>query len=244
MIEDFFPNPVVLHRLHAGPLSAHIDAIVQELSDHGFAVATARYAMRLLAALSTWLQERGLAAAQLNETIVDAFLQHRYRSRRKSLEDHPTLVRLLAHLREAAVIPPLVRGVESDEHADIKQTFQAHLIGQRNLAPSTVRSYLDTVERFLGWRFGTQSLELGALCAQDVNSFMLEQARRYSAGHTQLIASGLRGFLRFLLQTGVIAADLAQYVPAPIRRQLSGLPKFMPAEDVERLLQSIVQESP
>jgi site-specific recombinase XerD len=77
------------------------------------------------------------------------------------------------------------------------------LIGQRNLASPTVRSYLDTVGRFLGWRFGTQSLELGTLCAQDVNSFMLEQARRYSAGHAQLIASGLRGFLRFLLQSGI-----------------------------------------
>jgi integrase/recombinase XerD len=117
------------------------------------------------------------------------------------------------------------------------------LIGQRNLASSTVRTYLDTVERFLRWRFGAQSLELGALCAQDVNRFMLEQARRYSAGHTQSIASGLRGFLRFLLQCGIIATDLAQYVPAPTRRQLSGLPKFMPAEDVERLVQSIDQES-
>ncbi len=243
MIEDFFPNPAVSHRLHAGPLGAHIDAIAEELSDRGFAVATARYAMRLLAALSTWLQGRGIAVTQLNETIVDAFLQHRYRSHRKGLEDHPTLARLLVHLRDAAVIPPLVGGVESDEHTGIKQAFQAHLIGQRNLAPSTVRSYLDTVGRFLGWRFGTHSLELGAVCAQDVNGFMLEQARRYSAGHTQLIASGLRGFLRFLLQCGIIATDLAQYVPAPTRRQLSGLPKFMPAEDVERLVQSIDQDS-
>jgi site-specific recombinase XerD len=243
VLEDFFPHPAVLHRLHTGPLGAHIDAIAQELSDHGFAVATARYAMRLLAALSTWLQGRGLAVTQLNETIVDAFLQHRYRSHRKSLEDYPTLARLLVHLRDAAAIPRLVEGVESDEHAGIKQAFQAHLIGQRNLASSTVRTYLDTVERFLRWRFGTQSLELGALCAQDVNRFILEQARRYSAGHTQLIASGLRGFLRFLLQSGIIATDLAQYVPAPTRRQLSGLPKFMPAEDVERLVQSIDQES-
>jgi len=105
-------------------------------------------------------------------------------------------------------------------------------------------TYLDTVGRLLDWRFGTQSIELGALGVQDVNGFMLEQARRYSAGHTQLIASALRGFLRFLLQTGAIATDLAQYVPAPARRQLSGLPKFMPAEDVERLLESIDQAHP
>ncbi len=38
--------------------------------------------------------------------------------------------------------------------------------------------------------------------------------------------------------------DLARYVPAPARRQLSGLPKYMPAEDVERLLQSIDRDGP
>ncbi len=151
------------------------------------------------------------------------------------------LTRLLAHLREAAVNASLAPAVETDEHSGIKQAFQEHLIGRRNLAPSTVRSYLDTVGRFLGWRFGTNSPELRALCAQDVYAFMLEQARRYSPGHTQLIASGLRGFLGFLLQTAAIATDLAQYVPAPARRQLSGLPKYMPGEDVERLLQSIDQ---
>jgi site-specific recombinase XerC len=97
---------------------------------------------------------------------------------------------------------------------------------------------------WLDWRFGKQSLELGALCTQDVSGFMLEQARRYSTDHTQLIASGLRGFLRFPLQNGSIAGDLAQQVPRPARRQLSGLPKFMPAEDVKRLLQSIDQDHP
>lgn len=244
MIEHFVPNPGVLRRLRAGPLGAHIDTIAQQLSDQGFAVATGRYALRLLAALSTWLQDRGLGIAQLDEAAVDTFLQHRYRSRRPSAEDHPTLVRLLASLREAAVIPALATRVETDEYAVIKQAFQAHLIGQRNLAPSTVGSYLETVGRFLGWRFATQSLALGTLCADDVNRFMLEQARRYSTGHTHLIASGLRGFLRFLLQTGAIASDLAQYVPAPARRQLSGLPKFMPAEDVEQLVQSIDQDDP
>ena len=36
MIEHFFPNPVVLVRLHAGPLGAYIDAFAQELSERGY----------------------------------------------------------------------------------------------------------------------------------------------------------------------------------------------------------------
>jgi len=200
--------------------------------------------MRLLAALGTWLEQEGLTISDLDEPAIDAFLRCRYRGFCQHRDDRAVLTFVLAYLREKGLIAPVAEQHATDEGLPIREAFHQHLVSQRNLAPSTVRTYLDTVGRFLGWRFGKQSLELGALCAQDVTGFMLEQARRYSAGHTQLIASGLRGFLRFLLQSGAIATDLAQYVPAPARRQLSGLPKFMPAEDVERLLQSINQDCP
>ena len=244
MIEHFFPSPVVLERLRAGPLGACIDAFAQELADRGYAVWTAKYAMRLLAALSTWLVQEGRTIANLDEPTLDTFLRCRYRAFRRHRDDRAVLALLLAYLRAQGMGAPVVERPAADAGSRIRETFQQHLLSQRSLAPSTVRTYLDTVGHFIDWCFARQSLELGALCAQDVTGFMLEQARRYSAAHTQLIASGLRGFLRFLLQSGGIATDLAQYVPAPARRQLSGLPKFMPAEDVERLLQSIDQDHP
>lgn len=245
MNDPCVPSPVVLRRLQAGPLGAYVDAVVGDLADRGFAAATATYALRLLADLSTWLQGQGRGVAGLDESMVEAFLRHRYQRRRPNREDHPTLARLLAQLREAAVAAPLRPAVASGEQSAIKAAFRQHLIGQRNLAPATVRRYLDTVGRFLDGRFATSPpLELGALGAQDINRLMLEQARRYSAGHVQLLASALRGFLRFLRQTGAIATDLAHCVPAPARRQLAGLPKFMPAEDVERLLQTSNRDGP
>ena len=200
--------------------------------------------MRLLAALSTWLEHEGLSISDLDEPTIEVFLQCRYRAFRQHRDDRAVLTFFLAYLREKGVLTPSLERQATDQGSKIRVAFHRHLIGQRNLAPSTVRTYLDTVGHFLEWRFGTQSLQLGALCAQDVTGFMLEQARRYSAGRTQLIASALRGFLRFLLQCGTIATDLSQYVPTPPRRQLSGLPKFMPAEDVECLLQSIDQDCP
>jgi site-specific recombinase XerD len=244
MIKHFFPNPVVFERLLAGPLGGHIEAFAQELSDRGYAVWTAKYAMRLLADLSAWLEQNGRMVTELDEQAIDAFFQHRYQSHRKHREDKGTLAVVLAYLRSQGVLTPVVERQEDDEASSILGAFHRHLISQRDLAPSTVQTYLDTVRRFLDWRFATHSPQFDTLCAQDVNDFMLEQARRYSAGHTQLIASALRCFLRFLRQTGAIATDLAQYVPAPARRQLSGLPKYMPAEDVERLLQSIDQDGP
>jgi integrase/recombinase XerD len=244
MIKHFFPNPAVFERLRGGPLGDHIEAFAQALSDRGYAVWTAKYAMRLLAHLGTWLEQNGQSVMALDEPAIDAFFHHRYQRHRPHREDKGTLAFVLAYLRSQGVLTPIVERQEDDEASRIRAAFRQHLISQRNLAPTTIRTYLDTARRFVAWRFGTQSPQLGTLCAQDVNDFMLEQARRYSTGHTQLIASALRGFLRFLRQTGDNALDLWRYVPAPARRQLSGLPKYMPAEDVERLLQSIDRGCP
>lgn len=67
MIENFYPNPIVVQRLQAGPLSAHIDTFAQQLFDEGYALWTVKYSVRLLADLTTWMQQQGLAITDLAE---------------------------------------------------------------------------------------------------------------------------------------------------------------------------------
>jgi site-specific recombinase XerD len=52
------------------------------------------------------------------------------------------------------------------------------------------------------------------------------------------MVSALRSFFRFLLQRGEIATDLAACVPAVADWRLSTIPKYLGAEEVERLLSS------
>ncbi len=159
MIEHFFPNPVVLVRLHAGPLGAYIDAFAQELSERGYAVWTAQYAMRLLATSGTWLVHKDLAITDLDETRSEAFPLCRYRQFRPHRDDRGVLALVLAYLRKRGVVASAIKPRAANEGSPIRESFRRHLIGQRNLAPSTVRTYLDTVGRFLDWRFGAQLLE-------------------------------------------------------------------------------------
>jgi len=245
MNERFVPNPVTLEKLLAGPLGAHIDTFAQALNDRGYALWTATYSMRLLAELGPWLEQEQLAIGDLDEVTITGFLKARYRNHRPHRDDRKSLALFLDFLRTTGVLAPPVEHRAREPHSALLETFRAHLVHQRNLASETIRTYLDTVARFLQWRFGAKSpASLGTLCTSDIHAFMLEQARRYSAGHTQLIASALRGFLRFLLQRGSIDTDLAQSVPAPARHQLADLPKFMPSEDVERLMESVDRGQP
>jgi site-specific recombinase XerD len=239
MIQPFCPHPAVSQRLYAGPLGAHIDSLAQQLVAQGYASWTAKYTMRLLADLSCWLQHQTLTAPELNEQCMERFLQDRYQTGSPHRDDHPILRRLLEQLRDQGVIPLSVV-VERDTSAcdRTESDFQHYLLHQRGLAPTTVRDYLDTVRRFLSARFGAHPLRLEALSPQHITDFMVQQTRRYSPARAKLLATALRSFCRFLLQCGAIANDLAQAVPTVPNWRLSGLPRFMPAEDVDCLLQS------
>jgi Phage integrase, N-terminal SAM-like domain len=239
MMAQFCPNPVVLQRLFTGPLRTHIAAVGQPVSRQGYTSATATYTMRLLADLSNWLQQHALTAVDCNAQLASDFLPDRYRRRRPHRHDRAALRRWLEHLRDQGVIPIPV--VETDTPAcdSLVGDFQHYLLSQRCLAPTTADYYLDTVQRFLRERFGTQPLDLEALCPQDITRFMMQQARCYSPSHAKLFATALRSFCRFLLQRGAIAYDLAQAVPTVPNWRLSALPKFMKAEDVDCLLHSV-----
>ena len=57
------------------------------------------------------------------------------------------------------------------------------------------------------------------------------------------MVSALRSFFRFLLQQGEIATDLAACVPAVADWRLSTVPKYLGAEEVERLLSACDQRT-
>jgi len=244
MSPPFCPNPLVLQQLYTGPLGAYIDPFAQQLWTQGYASWTAKYTMRLLADLSRWLQRQTLAVTDLNEQRLDDFLHDRYRCYRVHRDDHPTLHRWLAHLRDQGVIPVRVVQPHTEPHDRIVCDFEHYLLHQRALAPSTVQHYLDTVRRFLCARFSTQPLRLEALGPQDITTFMVQQSHRYSPARTQLLATALRSFFRFLLQCGAIATDLARAVPTVPHWRLASLPRFMKAEDVDYLLHSCERSTP
>ena len=244
MNELFFPNPIILQRLQTGPLGGHIDPFVKHLSNEGYAVWTIKYSMRLLADFTTWMQKQQVVITVLAEQSVNTFFQQRYQTLRPHRDDRAILVKLLTYLRMTGIIVEPIRVVNNPAIDNMLQEFQQHLSEQRNLVPITIKTYLGTVEHFLIQCYTAKPLKLDTLSVQEITDYMLQQARHYSAGHTQLIAPGLRNFFRFLLQQGITNTNFAQCVLTPARRQLSTLPKFIKADDVELLLQSVNQETP
>jgi len=112
--------------------------------------------------------------------------------------------------------------------------YESYLIRERGLAPATRVRYLESIGRFLKQRHDN----LGVIDADQVSAFIMNEARRVCTITLRMTATVLRSFLRFLFRQGVIATDLASSVPAARSWTLAALPRYLPPDQVEQLLES------
>ncbi len=242
MIERLFPDPLAQQHLYDGPLGPYVDGFADHLATQGYAEATAKGKLRLIAHLSRWLERHDLPLATLDEESVKQFLA----------DPGPTQVRrgdaqtcrmLLDYMRELGRIPPPAEVIDDTPLGRIESGFKHYLVAERGLSAATVINYSPTVQRFLKERFAAEEVELGELSPQDVHRFLLRQAPRVSRGRAKLMATALRSFFRFLRQRGDITSDLASAIPATTNWRLTGLPLSLGPEEVEALLDSCDQDT-
>ena len=235
-IEFFFSIPEWHQRLRAGPLSSDIDGFAALLATEGYAQATARTKLRLVADLSLWLDRMGLPINALDEQQVESFLLAHEPSRKRR-GDAATGRQLLDFLRRNGRIPAFCSAaIDANPFQEIEDRYERYLCSERSLCGASVSQYLPIVHAFLTDRFGTQPADLRTLAAPDANRFILRQAQGLSDSSARLVVTVLRGFLRHLHQRGDTLSDLAGAVLPVVRRRLAGVPKAITPEQVDLLL--------
>lgn len=228
----------------SGPLAPYAEAFAQRLRGQGYARWTLQDKLHVVARLSGWLAEHQLSVGALNEQRLCDFLHELHTRERRRYHGDPTTLRdLLRYLSDVGVLPQPTVVAEDGPQAEMLRAFRRYLIQERGLAMTTVDTYVAVAMRFLAARFGTARVDPAALQAHDVIAFVRAEAHRLSPKAAQLMVSALRGFLRFLHQHGRIAVDLTASVPTVADWRRSGVPKYLPAEQVETLLASCDQHT-
>lgn len=127
----------------------------------------------------------------------------------------------------------------------VKEAFDAYLTAERGLSAASKVSYWFTVRRFLAGCAGAQTtLDPAALEQTHVTEFLVRHASEVSTRTLQTMASALRSFLRFLFRQGWTAMDLSTSVVAARSWRHAGLPRYLAADDVERLVHSCDLSTP
>ena len=197
-----------------------------------------------LAELGRWLERQAISVADLDERVVETFLTER-RRRRGGLHrsDTATCRLFLEYLRSKGIVSPRKSRCAESALDGLTRRYETYSKRERGLEQATVDAYRPFVHRLLVERFRDEPLRLEILDPSDISSFVQRHAHSMSPKRAQLMVSALRSFFRFLLQQGEIATDLAACVPAVADWRLSTVPKYLGAEEVERLLSACDQRT-
>jgi integrase/recombinase XerD len=220
-----------------GRLGSSLEGFETLLGGQGYAQATVRQKMKLLAAFSAWMAGQDVPSSVLGEAHAHRFLTGYRRCPRRG--DAWTIRQWIRYLRDTRCMPPLaVPAVDSTAKGQLIAAFECFLRTERGLSASTLTNYLPIVRGFMDEQFGGAAMDFEHLRVVDVHRFIVRRAQAGSLGRAKLTITALRSFLRFLQQRGWLARDLAGAVPGVAGWRMAHLPKALPGEQVERLLAS------
>jgi integrase/recombinase XerD len=126
------------------------------------------------------------------------------------------------------------------------RTYLDHLTVERGLSKNTLSSYRRDLRRYLEFLDYAAKSDIREITEADVAAFLAglrqgdEDHPALAAGSAARTIVAVRGFHKFAVREGSVDADAAGAIrpPTPARR----LPKAIPVEDVERLLEAAGSE--
>jgi integrase/recombinase XerD len=235
MLDNILPA-ITRRRLLSGVAADHIDDFAAWLTSRGH---NQRMIFRFLCSLARWtdwMRQNQRSTLDVEEGLLRcaAFVKV---TRRKPYERTPSIETVRAatlyirFLRELKILDPLP---EATPQHPILSEFLGWMRTQRGLADSTIDVYRRVVEDFVA----AHGSEPRFYNAETLRSFVLARGKRHGISCAKLGATATRAFARFLAATDKCPPGLEYAIPAwTFRRHLS-LPKFLAANDVERVVRA------
>ena len=239
MLDTHLKSPVTRHRLRSGPATQHVDAFAEWLHRQGYRPVTIDTTLRSLAGWTDWMRGAGLGMhdvlAGFDACRAELAMKPRAPYRRgpnpNSLASAALFIRFL---REQSLLPQLVRKPSPTDLWPLLGEFHSWMRRHRGLTDASLKVYegiLVELRDALGDDPHTYTAKL-------LRDFVLERARRHRVARAKSIVVAVRAFLRFLGATGRCPPGMEHAIPGFASWQLSSVPRFLAAEDVERLIAS------
>jgi site-specific recombinase XerD len=219
-------------------LGPYIESYDAEMRGEGYAQQTREVQTRLVVDFGCWLAKRGIQAQNITAELFRPYLRARARRRRPTRNDLSALQRLLELLRRHEVVAAAALPATTPAER-LQSEFRLYLRQERALAATTQAAYTAFVSEFLTERFGARPVDLSRLCAADITRFVRRRASTIQSKRVQLMTTALRSFLRFARYQGDIETDLAACIPAVANWKQSTLPRALPPDQVEQVLNSV-----
>jgi hypothetical protein len=171
----------LFRHLKSGPHGQLVELYAARLVKDGLAHHGTWRCLNLTGGLLSWIARSRSKLTDLDERMVERYLQHRARSQSIQPGDRAALRRLLLVLRDAgtiapAVLPPLTPPEQ------IFEAFSHYLHEERGLAPKSIIRHLPVIRRFLREVCPQGTRDLGRISQVDVTRYVERHARGLERG--------------------------------------------------------------
>ena len=235
MLETYFSASKTRAHLRSGPSGPYLDGFAAALERQGYSADTAVRYLRAAAHLGhvmAWQRAMpsGIDLASFSEHLRSCRCPRAMGGRR----NHHTIfgARLFRqHLVEIGVCQPAAAPLQRAEPCLVAH-FRDWLRKHRGASDATIELYIRDAARLVaalgddpeGWEPAA------------IRSFFLDRASRCGRGTVEKLATSVRAFLRYLAVNGRCRAGLADIVPSYAHWRLADLPRYLAAEQVNRLI--------
>ncbi len=243
MLERFYKTDSSPHRLRDGPAGPFLDGFAESMFVAGYSPAMIGSYLWAAEHVGLWMARRGAAIADLDEGLLARFVRHLLRCRcrgckRGAHKRVPFRVHaFLRYLREKGVVST---SAPETPRPHLVIEYGAWMRERRGLAEATIAHSLPVAQALLG----TVSDDPARLDAAGVRKFVLEYVRRHAPASAGCVTTIVRCFLRWLVMQGRCTTDLTEAVPKVPTWRLARLPRYIPADDVERIIAACDRSSP
>ncbi len=238
MLETYFLAPRLLGHLRSGPSGPYLDGFAAALERQGHSAGTAVRYLRAAAHLGHVVARQGALPSDINLAVFSEHLcSCRCPRAMGGRRNHHTVfgARLFRqHLVEIGVCQSAAAALRHPEPCLVAR-FKVWLRKHRGASDRTIKLYAsDATNLMAALGDEPEGWEPAA-----IRSFFLDRASHCgNAGTVEKLTTSLRVFLRYLcvVQRPLPRPGLADVVPGYAHWRLAGLPRYLVAEQVNRLI--------
>lgn len=239
MLSHFFESPRRIHEIRSSPSGELIEGYADYLFQSGYAKISARRYIRSAEHIVRWASRSGLSVSELDDMALKRFGDHLQRCRcgrycRFNRVEISSGARLFLRHSQGLDTTVIRRSSPADSPPVLLQSFCQWMREHRGTSEPTLYNYglpIRELIRCLGE-------DPAKLDAQRLRKFVLNQSRHTGWSAAKRCTTALRMFLRFLIAEGRCRAGLLGAIPTLAHWRLSSLPRYLPAEAVERVIDS------
>jgi len=236
MLEYYVESRFKICLLRECPAGDHMDRFADWLHSAGYRRRPAQLLLRGAAHISHWASIRKVRIDELNQQLLDTFVRHlatctcTHAFHGRDRYNVEGAKRFVQHLQIRGILPRAEAPCEP--LPALVEAFSDWMRLHRGVAESTLTQYVPIAKEFVVVLGGNAA----AYNASQVRSFIFSKASRTGRCRAKSVINTIRMFLRFLATYDYCSPELIAAVPRIANWRLASLPRYISAQDIERLV--------